>query len=71
MKSPVLPIACLTLTCLAIAAGCQSSSQPGPLVGDQAPDFEVEIRGGQRMRLSDHLASAPGPTILLFSRAHW
>ena len=40
-------------------------------LGDRAPDFEVELLGGNRLRLSEHVAGANGPTILLFDRAHW
>lgn len=40
-------------------------------VGELAPDFAVEALGGKTLRLSEHLALAAGPTIVLFNRAHW
>ena len=40
-------------------------------VGDKAPDFEVEVLGGELLRLSSYLGDASGPTVLLFNRAHW
>ncbi len=40
-------------------------------VGDKAPDFEVEVLGGESLRLSSFLGEANGPTVLLFNRAHW
>jgi hypothetical protein len=40
-------------------------------VGDMSPDFEVELMGGEMLKLSDHVKSCSGPTILLFDRAHW
>jgi hypothetical protein len=40
-------------------------------VGDKAPDVEVELMGGQMLKLSDHVKNSSGPTILLFDRAHW
>ncbi len=40
-------------------------------VGDKAPDFEVEVMGGELLRFSSYLSDASGPTVLLFDRAHW
>ena len=40
-------------------------------VGDKAPDFEVEVMGGELLRFSSYLGDATGPTVLLFNRAHW
>ena len=40
-------------------------------VGDKAPDFEIEVMGGDLLRFSSYLGGASGPTILLFDRAHW
>ena len=40
-------------------------------VGQRAPDFEVEVLGGQSLRLHEFLARSEGPTVLLFDRAHW
>ena len=39
--------------------------------GDKAPDFRVELLGGRFLRLSSHVKSCGGPTILVFARAHW
>ena len=39
--------------------------------GDKAPDFEIELMGGEMLKLSDHVKNCGGPTILLFDRAHW
>ena len=39
--------------------------------GDKAPDFRVELLGGKFLRLSSHVKSCGGPTILVFARAHW
>ena len=41
------------------------------VVGDKAPDFEVEVLGGESLRLSSYFGDASGPTVLLFNRAHW
>ena len=40
-------------------------------VGDKAPDFEVEVLGGESLRLSSYFGDGNGPTVLLFNRAHW
>ncbi len=40
-------------------------------VGDKAPDFEIEVMGGDLLRFSSYLGSSSGPTVLLFDRAHW
>ena len=40
-------------------------------VGDKAPDFEIEVMGGDLLRFSSYLGGASGPTVLLFDRAHW
>ena len=40
-------------------------------VGDKAPDFEIEVMGGDLLRFSSYLGGASRPTVLLFDRAHW
>ena len=40
-------------------------------VGDRAPDFEVEVIGGELLRLSACVGATNNPTVLLFNRAHW
>ena len=40
-------------------------------VGSKVPDFEVEVLGGETLKLSHYVAESSGPTILLFDRAHW
>ena len=40
-------------------------------VGDKAPDFEIELMGGEMLKLSEHVLTCGGPTILVFNRAHW
>lgn len=44
----------------------------GPLaVGDKAPDFEIEVLGGDVVTLASFLHASTGPTVVLFNRAHW
>ncbi len=78
-------LACmLLLTWALVAFGCEAPEDSakrtagdkrpdarGLKVGDQAPDFQVEVSGGESFRLSKHLLQAKGPTVLLFDRAHW
>lgn len=40
-------------------------------VGDKAPDFEIEVMGGDLLRFSSYFGGSSGPTVLLFDRAHW
>ena len=40
-------------------------------VGDQAPDFDLELIDGEIVPFSEHLQQSNGPTILVFSRGHW
>ena len=41
------------------------------VVGDKAPDFEIEVMGGDLLRFSSYFGGSSGPTVLLFDRAHW
>ena len=40
-------------------------------VGDQAPDFEIDVLGGKTIKLSDHVGREKDVTVLVFNRAHW
>lgn len=43
----------------------------GVAVGRKAPDFDVEILGGETLTLSSLFGDGQPPTVLLFDRAHW
>ena len=38
------------------------------VVGDKAPDFEIEVMGGDFLRFSSYFGGSSGPTVLLFDR---
>ena len=50
----------------------QDEDQPKAVaVGDEAPDFELQSLGEEKVKLSDRFGEGGHPVVLLFSRAHW
>jgi hypothetical protein len=41
------------------------------VIGDKAPNFNVEVLGGEVLNFHDFLDEVSGLTLLLFDRAHW
>ena len=48
-----------------------STAQETLSVGSQAPDFELETIGDEKVKLSDNFGENGKTTVLAFSRANW